>query len=179
MKKFFALLLVFVLGAGFYSTPYYAAHQVQQAAQSKDSQRLNSYIDYAALRASLKQSLSENFSQTLLNNKTDSGMNAFATMFANAFVTPLIDNLVTPENIALMLQAELPEKLKHTEKQAAEANQQETEKDQLIMAKSYVDFDHFAVDIAHQQQPQAIFRFTFTRQGLFAWKLTGLTLPKP
>ena len=41
-----------------------------------------------------------------------------------------------------------------------------------------VDFDHFAVDIANQQYPQAIFRFTFTRQGLIAWKLTGLTLPK-
>lgn len=179
MKKFFALLLVLVLAAGFYSTPYYTAHQLQQAAHSKDSQRLNSYIDYPALRTSLKESISQNFSQALLNNKTDNGMNAFAAMFASAFVTPLIDSLVTHENIALMLQAELPEKLKHTDKQAAEANKQEMEKDQLIMAKSYVDFDHFAVDIAHQQQPQAIFRFTFTRQGLFAWKLTGLTLPKP
>lgn len=178
MKKFIIIVVLLLLSVGFYSTPYYTAKQLQQAAQAKDSQRLNSYIDYNQVRSSLKQSLSENFSQTLLNNKTDSGMNAFATMFANAFVTPLIDALITPENMALMLQAELPAKLKQGE-QTTEPNKHNDKTNELIIHQSYVDFDHFAVDIAHQQQPNAVFRFTFTRQGLFAWKLTGLTLPKP
>jgi hypothetical protein len=51
-----------------------------------------------------KASLHGNLSQSLLKNKTDSGMNAFAAMFAAAFVNPLVDVLVTPENISLMLQ---------------------------------------------------------------------------
>lgn len=178
MKKILAVFLLLILAVGFYSTPYYTARQLQQAAQAKDSQALNSYIDYAQVRSSLKQSLSENFSQTLLNNKTDGGMNAFATMFANAFVTPLIDALITPENMALMLQAELPDKLKKAEQSTTEPNQNNDQTNELIIHQSYLDFDHFAVDIAHQQQPNAVFRFTFTRQGLFSWKLTGLTLPK-
>ena len=96
MKKFLVLLFFLLAGAGFYATPYYTAHQMQQATQSNNSQALNSYIDYPAVKESLKTSLHGSISQSLLKNKTDSGMNAFAAMFAAAFVNPLIDVLVTP-----------------------------------------------------------------------------------
>jgi len=77
-----------------------------------------------------------------------------------------------------MLQAELPDKLKKANESSNETSTQVDQTANLIIAKSYVDFDHFVVEVAHQQHPQAVFKFTFTREGLFSWKLTGLTLPK-
>ncbi len=101
-------------------------------------------------------------------------MNAFATMFAAAFVNPMIDVLVTPENIAAMLQADMPKDLKKSEGNTPPAPPE----DELITRKYYQDFDHFVIDVSSQKRPHEPFKFTFTRQGLLSWKLTGLTIPK-
>jgi len=175
MKKFVLLLVFLVAGAGFYATPYYTAHQMQQAAQSNNHQALNSYVDYPALKESLKVSLNNSVGESLLKNKTDSGMNAFAAMFAAAFVNPLVDVLVTPENIAAMLQADMPKDLKKSE---SNNTQPAPPEDELITRKYYQDFDHFVIDVSSQKRPHEPFKFTFTRQGLLSWKLTGLTIPK-
>lgn len=175
MKKFLILLVFLVAGAGFYATPYYAAHQMQQAAQSNNHQALNSYVDYPALKESLKVSLNNSVGESLLKNKTDSGINAFAAMFAAAFVNPLVDMLVTPENIATMLQADMPKDL---QKSKNSTPTQSPEDDTLITRKYYQDFDHFVIDVSSQKRPNEPFKFTFTRQGLLGWKLTGLTIPK-
>lgn len=174
MKKFVVLLLLLLTGAGFYATPYYAAHQMQQAAQNNNHQALNSYVDYPALKESLKVSLNNSVGESLLKNKTDSGMNAFAAMFAAAFVNPLVDVLVTPENIAAMLQADMPKDLKKSKDNTPPAPPE----DELITRKYYQDFDHFVIDVSSQKRPNEPFKFTFTRQGLLSWKLTGLTIPK-
>ena len=102
-------------------------------------------------------------------------MNAFAAMFAAAFVNPLVDVLVTPENISLMLQADLPSDLESSkDKNSANTAHQQ---DDIVTHKYYQDFDHFVIDVADKKQPDNPFRFTFTRQGLLQWKLTGLTIP--
>lgn len=181
MKK---LLSVFILGAFigmvavFFAAPYYTVYQLQQAAQAHDSERLNRYIDYPAVRAHLKDSLSQALSQTLLEEKTDSGMNAFATQFANAFVSPLVDNLVTPNNVALMLQAKRPKKFKETQQPYSHDAQDDDTHEELITQQTYVDLNTFVVDIAQAKQPHTVFKLTLTRQGIIHWKLTGLTLPK-
>lgn len=177
MKKFLLIALFIAASAGFYATPYYSASQMQQAAQTNDSGKLNSYIDYPLVKESLKASLHGSLSQSLLKNKTDSGMNAFATMFAAAFVNPLIDVLVTPENITLMLQADLPSDLKSSkDKSSHDTNGTSHQQDDIVTHKYYQDFDHFVIEVASKSEANKPFRFTFTRQGLLSWKLTGLTI---
>ncbi|MCB1657308.1 MAG: DUF2939 domain-containing protein [Moraxellaceae bacterium] len=176
MKKLLLGLPLIAASAGFYATPYYTAHQMQQAAQANDSTKLNSYIDYSAVKQSLKASLNSSISQSLLKNKTDSGMNAFATMFAAAFVNPLIDVLVTPENLSLMLQANMPKDLQSAQDSNNKSDTSKAE-EEVITHKYYQDFDHFVVDVAHHSAPDKPFSFTFSRQGLLGWKLTGLAIP--
>lgn len=176
MKKVLLVLLLIAATAGFYATPYYTAHQMQQAAQANDSSKLNNYIDYSAVKENLKVSLNSSISKSLLKNKTDSGMNAFAAMFAAAFVNPLIDVLVTPENLSLMLQANMPQDLKSAQDNNNKSNTPKAE-DDVITHKYYQDFNHFVVDVSHKSQPDNPFSFTFSRQGLFSWKLTGLAIP--
>ncbi len=176
MKKIAALVLVMV-GAGFYATPYLAVNDMRNAAKARDATTLNQYIDYPAVKESLKQSLNSDMSKTLLKDKTDSGMNAFATMFASAFVNPLIDILVTPENMALMLQAEMPKALDTHDTSTPNENNN-SKQDELIISKHYQNFDHFVVTMAKKSHPDLVFTFTLARIGLVNWQLKGLAVPQ-
>ena len=176
MKKIVALLVAMV-GGGFYATPYIAVHNMQQAAQARDSVALNQYIDYPAVKESLKLSMNSEMNKVLLKNKTDSGMNAFATMFASAFVSPMIDIIVTPENIAMMLQADTPKAIDTDDKSTPNQAEKPVDRNDVISHKSYQDFNHFVVTLAKADHPNSAFTFTFERHGLINWKLKGLAIP--
>ena len=176
MKKIVALVLV-MMGGGFYATPYIALHNMQQAAQAKDAAALNEYIDYPAVKESLKLSMNSEMSKALLKNKTDSGMNAFATMFASAFVSPMIDIIVTPENMAMMLQANTPKAIDTDDKSTPNQADKAIDRNDVISHKSYQDFNHFVVTLAKADHPNSAFTFTFERNGLINWKLKGLAIP--
>ena len=68
MKTIVALVLV-MIGAGFYATPYLAVKDMQQAAKARDATTLNQFIDYPAVKERLKQSFNSEMSKTLLKNK--------------------------------------------------------------------------------------------------------------
>ena len=176
MKKIVALVLV-MMGGGFYATPYIALHNMQQAAQAKDAAALNQYIDYPAVKESLKLSMNSEMSKALLKNKTDSGMNAFATMFASAFVNPMIDIVVTPENMAMMLQADMPKAIDTEDKSTPNQADKAIDRNDVISHKSYQDFNHFVVTLAKADHPNLAFTFTFERHGLIHWQLKGLAIP--
>jgi|JI9StandDraft_1071089.scaffolds.fasta_scaffold297890_1 hypothetical protein len=175
MKKIVALVLA-LIGGGFYATPYITLHNMQQAAQANDAAVLNQLIDYPAVKQSLKLSMNSEMSKALLKNKTDSGMNAFATMFASAFVNPMIDIVVTPENMAMMLQADMPKAIDTEDKSTPNQAEKSVDKD-VISHKSYQDFNHFVVTLAKADHPNLAFTFTFERHGLIHWQLKGLAIP--
>lgn len=177
MKNIVALVLV-IAGGGFYATPYIALHNMQQAAEARDSATLNSYIDYPAVKESLKQSMNGEMSKALLKNKTDSGMNAFATMFASAFVNPMIDIIVTPENMAMMLQAKTPKAIDTDDKSTPNQTEKPLDKNDVVTHKYYQDLNHFVVTIAKTEHPNSAFTFTFERNGLINWQLKGLAIPQ-
>ncbi|PTQ88484.1 DUF2939 domain-containing protein [Agitococcus lubricus] len=156
-----------------YASPYYAVYQFQEAIRSKNTAKLNSLIDYPAVKESLKKSLSQTMSAALLTEKTDNGMNAFATMFANAFVNPLVDTLITPDNLALMLSAKQPDGL---DKETTDIAPSKTTQD-LEFKQSYQGINTFVVDVYDSQQPTLVFNFEFSRTGILSWQLTALKIP--
>jgi hypothetical protein len=162
---------------GFYATPYIALYNMQQAVETRNATALNELIDYPAVKESLKLSMNSEMTKALLKNKTDSGMNAFATMFASAFVNPLIDIVVTPANMALMLQANTPKALDTNDKSTPNQPEKPLDSEDVITHKSYQDFNHFVVTIAKKTHPDVVFTFTFERNGLINWKLKGLAIP--
>lgn len=182
MKKILLGIAIALGAVAFYCTPYLTLKQMREAAKNHDAATLNSYIDYPALRESLKTSLSGSMSHALLKNKTDNGMNAFATMFAAAFVNPMVDTLITPESVSMMLRADLPNPSDspqhHTETVSNEAapDDDQHHKD-TVTSGHYQDFNHFVATVAKKEHPQALFSFTFERDGLVSWKLKGLTIP--
>ena len=71
MKIIFALLLA-VVGGALFAQPYYTAYQMRAAADRRDHEALASYIDFPAVRASLKRQGPE-FAQRQVAKKVGEG----------------------------------------------------------------------------------------------------------
>ncbi|HEY2024227.1 DUF2939 domain-containing protein, partial [Paraburkholderia sp.] len=98
------LIVVIVIAAlGFvYASPYLAVNNLKRAADARDVQTVNQYVDFPALRASLKQQVADMLTRRL---EADSG-NKLATIGAVIGVTligPLVDAYATPDGVAALL----------------------------------------------------------------------------
>lgn len=172
------LAAVFVLGGWLYATPYRLLATLQHAVKNRDAATINSYVDYPAVREHLKTSLSQQLGHMLLaERRTDSGMTAFASLFAGALVAPAVDSFMQPENLALLLQARMPESGKklffRTESQASAA----TPKEDATVNAHYVGLNRFEVTLHRQQPIPMTVVLEFGRHGLNNWQLVALTLP--
>lgn len=171
MKKIALLVGLAALSGGgwLYQTPYQAIDRLEDAAQKRDTATLNDSIDYPAVRESLKSSLSDSLSSSLLGQTTDNGMKAFAGMFAAAMLKPVIDSLVTPEGLSLLLQADVPDP-------KTSAKTETADRGNYTVSKGYDGLNRFRMTVS-RATPAVTVNFVFEREGLTAWKLREVTLP--
>lgn len=174
MKKIALLIgLLAVSGGGWlYQTPYRAIDRLEEAAQKRDAATLNQSIDFPAVRESLKVSLSDSLSSNLLGQATDSGMKAFAGLFAAAMLKPVIDSLVTPEGVALLLKADIPDP-----KSASTAQPDTSGREDYTVRKEYDGLNRFRMTVS-RKSPAVTVQFVLERVGLADWKLREVTIPQ-
>lgn len=173
----FVLTLIIALGTWFYFTPYIAVHGMKSAAEARDAARLSGYVNFPALRSSLKAS----FRAKLASNARKSRNNGFfgrlgtaiAVNFINPaiealYINPMIDTYVTPQNLARMMKGEKPQSRK------GDAKPKPAEPDYSM---AYESFDRFVVNVKKKGSTQKPVGLVFNREGLFSWKLSALRLP--
>lgn len=95
------IAVIVVLGFA-YASPYIALNNLKRAADARDVQTVNQYVDFPALRDSLKLQIAG-----LLNRRLDADNNSkLATIGAMIGVTligPLVDAYATPYGVAALL----------------------------------------------------------------------------
>jgi type II secretion system protein G len=163
-----------VFGIWFYSAPYLAVRGIKSALITKDAAKLSSYINFPALKGSLRTSFNARVGAEVLEGKE---ANPFATLgtalgiaMAESLINPMIDELVTPEHLAMMMKPQPGE----NDNAWAWLTQPDAE---TRMSMSYESFNRFVVKVKDAGQP--IIGFIFTRDGLFSWKLSDANfLPK-
>lgn len=102
MKIIFALLLAVVCGALF-AQPYYTAYQMRAAADRRDHEALASYIDFPAVRASLKRQGPE-FAQRQVAKKVGEGpLSELGGLLGSVLSDRMIDAAVTPESLGKLM----------------------------------------------------------------------------
>ena len=100
-----AALIVIAAGALWYfNSPLWTLKGIKDAAQSRDAEALNAYIDYPALRQSLKTQLTARMAAEA--RKDQSGLGAFGMAVGSAMIGPMIDRLVSPAGMRAALLAE-------------------------------------------------------------------------
>ncbi|MGN6317796.1 DUF2939 domain-containing protein [Trinickia sp.] len=187
------VVLVVVLS---YASPYLILNRLHDAVQARDSQTIDRYVDYPALRASLKQQVTQMLSRRVDTQKLQHPLAALGALVGMALVNPLVDAYATPDGVAALL-AGMPPKGDPGEVPPSAGDQPSEDQAQQQQAPSavssapagaqsgaprakgsagYRDVDTFAVTYARggDSPPYSVI---FHRRGWFSWQLDAVELP--
>jgi hypothetical protein len=95
-----ALLLLYA------ASPYFTLWRFSNAVNSRDVSRFETYVDFNAVRISLKRQLRDRLPKADQNQKTDKEADLFAGLverFAPALIDQLVDAFVTPEGLLSLI----------------------------------------------------------------------------
>jgi hypothetical protein len=194
-----AIIVIITFGAASFASPFWAMRQLRAAAAAGDPAALEKYVDFPALRESVKTELQATVIAPMVANSKlkDSPIAGLGAMMATAMLGPVVDSMVSPAGIAKMVQGH-PEAMGAAPPDASEpaspATQSATpaaapttsapdsssqaERKAVVHPVSHYDgLSHFVVtydvDGSTAKSAQLILR----RDGPFSWKLAGVKLP--
>ena len=156
-----ALIAIACGGLWYFESPAWTLKGMKDAAQSRDADALNAYIDFPALRESLKADLMARMMTEARKDK--SGFGPLGMAFGSAVLGPMIDGLVSPAGIRAALIAN------RRETTGAVSSALRVPKEPVIVRRN---FSEFIVTTKDQPGSGLVFR----RHGLW-WKLSGVELP--
>lgn len=96
------IVVIAVLGFG-YASPYIALNNLKRAADARDAQTVNEYVDFPALRESLKQQVTGLLTRRLDAHGNGNPFAAIGAMIGVALIGPLVDAYATPDGVAALL----------------------------------------------------------------------------
>ncbi|HZZ02840.1 DUF2939 domain-containing protein, partial [Paraburkholderia sp.] len=98
------IVIVVIAALGFgYASPYMALNNLKRAADARDAQTVNEYVDFPALRESLKQQVTGLLSRRLDAHGNGNPFAAIGAMIGVALIGPLVDAYATPDGVAALL----------------------------------------------------------------------------
>ena len=157
-----AALIVIAAGALWYlESPMWTLKGIKDAAQSRDAEALNAYVDYPALRQSLKAQLTARMAADA--RKDHSGLGTLGMAVGAAMMGPMVDGLVSPAGMRAALLA------KAQANRAPAASALHLPKQPVIVRRGFSEFL-----VTSTRQPRS--GLVFKRHGL-SWMLSGVDLP--
>ncbi len=98
------IVIVVIAALGFaYASPYIALNNLKRAADARDAQTVNRYVDFPALRDSLKQQVTGLLTRRLDSHGNGNPLAAIGAMIGVALIGPLVDAYATPDGVAALL----------------------------------------------------------------------------
>jgi hypothetical protein len=190
------IVIVAVLGYA-YASPYLALDRLKRAADARDAQTVSEYVDYPALRESLKEQIGGLLTRRIEARASGNPLAALGAMIGVALIGPLVDAYATPDGVAALLNGMPPRGDLHQRPptaQDASANPSAGGADSAPAPAApapatpstappqppqttagYRGINEFAVTYQHgvgDARYSAILR----REGLFSWKLAAVDL---
>jgi hypothetical protein len=183
------VLLVAALGF-VYASPYIALDRVKRAADARDAQTVNEYVDFPALRSSLKEQIAALLTRKVDIQKSGNPLAIIGAMIGAALVGPLVDSYATPDGVAAILNG-IPPRGDPGEKppappQASTASAAPSPVSGIAPVQpapaqppqstaGYRSFDTIVVTYQHGAG-DARYSAIFRRSGLIHWKLVAVDL---
>lgn len=167
----FMCFLVTISVVGFYFTPYLSVYNMKKAAEKQNADALSRYVDYPALRESLKANFNAMMASEI--TQSDNPFGALGTALGAALVNQMIDAFITPESLAMMIKGEEPQ-IGDSGKEHKEKSSPETEAETSM---SYEGINQFVVKVKDKNSSEDPIKFIYKRAGIISWKLSALRLP--
>lgn len=96
------VVVIALIGYG-YASPYVALDRLKRAADARDAATVNQYVDFPALRESLKQQVTALLARRLDVHSNGNPLAALGAMIGVALIGPLVDSYATPDGVAALL----------------------------------------------------------------------------
>lgn len=143
---------------------------MKSAAEARDAAKLGDYVNFQALKESLKGSFNAKIASTVSKDMSDNPFGALGAVFASAMISPMIDALVTPESLGLMMKGDKPQPGRGSD----EAKSNDADVD---LSMWYETFDRFVVSARKKGKLDEPLKLVFLRDGIFSWKLSAIRFP--
>ncbi len=170
--------------AGYFASPILALQGLTAAAKAGDKARLESAVDFPAVRESLKSQLKASMTRKLEEDPKlrDNPFAAFGQMLLVGVVDKAVETYATPDAIANMVATNEPPKNIGATPGGPIVEQPQPEvkkaKSDTEVHCGYVDLDHFRATYRDRKDgDQEPFGLVLERRGLFKWKLVKIELP--
>ena len=170
------IVLVAALVAAYFGSPYWTLYQIRSAAAAGQGDRVATYVDFPAVRESVKSQFVLAMTKRVESKGKD---NAFATLgkaFALRMMDGLVDAMVSPEGVANMIRSgKAPRPT--LEAKATPAAASSVERRELKVRRGYEGLDTFHAALVDPDSNEDMLTAVLSRQGLFTWKLTAVRIP--
>ena len=98
------VLSIAVVGGYWYYSPYLAIKSMHAAAQKKDAETFNDYVDYPKLRESFKGQFSALVAQKIGQSDSTNGLAVMGAALGLAMANQMIEAMVRPETMMRVMQ---------------------------------------------------------------------------
>ncbi|TDY26385.1 DUF2939 family protein [Paraburkholderia sp. BL6665CI2N2] len=195
------IVSVVIAALGFaYASPYIALNNLKRAADARDAQTVNQYVDFPALRESLKEQVAGLLTRRLGAHSNGNPLAAIGAMIGVALIGPLVDAYATPDGVAALLNgmpprgdpgerppappaannpsdaaATAPAPAAPPAGNAANGNANTTPPQPPQTTAGYRGLNEFVVTYQHGAG-DARYSAIFRREGIFTWKLAAVNL---
>jgi hypothetical protein len=183
------IVIVVIAVVGFaYASPYIALRNLKRAADARDVQTVNQYVDFPALRDSLKQQITGMLTRRL-EADANSKLATIGAMIGVTLIGPLVDSYATPDGVAALLNG-MPPRGDPGEQPPAppDANAPPAAAEMPASPPAgaaqpparettagYRGINEFVVTY-RRGEGNANYSAIFQREGLFTWRLTAINL---
>jgi hypothetical protein len=190
-------IIVLALAVIAYASPYLVLSRLRDAAQARNSATIDRYVDYPALRASLKEQVTQMLSRRVDREKLQHPFAALGALVGMALVNPLVDAYATPDGVAALLKGmpprgepgEVPPSASDDPSQQASQQAPSSAVSPMPPASAagqraeprakatagYRDMDTFAVTYTASAAGEP-YSVIFHRRGWFSWQIDAVEL---
>lgn len=162
-----------LLALSSYASPYWTLHRMHTAIADKDAERFSSYVDFPAVRDSVKGQLLAMMQRQLAGRDlADNPFTGLGRMVGAALVTPLVDAVVSPAGVSAMFESGKVEPLPGPDREAPPPEQEQAARPDYA-----VDYESWS-RVAVSRQGGDTGRFILKRTGLWSWQLAALEFPR-
>lgn len=169
-SKIVAVALLAALCGWFYMTPYNAYSALAKAAENRDATTLARYVNFPALKESVKANLSATLSAQIVRQGDRDPAAALGAALASALINPMVEAMITPDSLAAMIRNGVPPSGDATGNVEAAESRTET-------TRGYEGFNRFVVKVRQLDSSREPVVFVFHREGFVSWKLSAMRLP--
>ena len=172
-----AAAIVFI-AAGYLLSPYWALYQLRSAAADGNGERVAAYVDFPAVRDSLKAEFAARMVRGAESPGTGQALSGIGQTFAKQMLNGVVDAMVSPETVSAMIRWGKAPRALLPDSKRLEATPG-TNKDAATphLRQRYTSVNTFEAALVDPKTNDDTLVTVLTRQGLFGWKLTAVRLP--